>query len=296
MKAILIAVAIVAMTALSSLAAEQGCFEPTKSRPAAMNQMQRHPQHLLAMAHHKNIITFGHALAKAARQGETVPHDFARSAIAEMRRSTEEMEKYRAECKRTMPAGTEQMQKMMDEHLVNVKTQLRELEEVAKKDVVPSQEVLKHLQFISDSGRPPGVPICGHDMPCMQNNGMEDCRCGKRNPMVNDRHQIMMRQMMQTMKANDADLAARVETLKGVPKDKKVEVLSDIVSRMVQQRADLTAHMEKMQRQMMHGGGGLCIHRQGTLMAPPPMMRGMEGSNDEDEDTDDSDDTDSEGL
>ena len=114
-------------------------------------EMMRNPQHLLMMAHHKNVLTFGHMLEKMARQGETVPRDFARAAIAEMRRSTEEMERYRAGAMRDMPAEMKDqgdMKKKMDQHLVNVKTHLRQLEDLASKDRIPSQEVLKHLEPI----------------------------------------------------------------------------------------------------------------------------------------------------
>ena len=147
--------------------------------PEMNKEMMENPQHTLMMAYHSNMMTFRHQLMKVARQGETVPREFARTAIAEMRRSTEEMERYRAEAMRNVPANVREhgdMQKMMDQHLVDVKNHLRELENLARADRIASQDVLKHLDAMIEGCEGIG---CGmmhgkgmHGMQGMQGKGM----------------------------------------------------------------------------------------------------------------------------
>lgn len=147
-----------------------------QQHPEMKKEMMANPQHMLMMAYHSNMMTFSHKLMKVARQGETVPREFARTAIAEMRRSTEEMERYRAEAMRNVPADVKEhgdMQKMMDQHLVDVKTHLRELENLARADRIPSQDVLKHLEAMIEGceGMACGM-MHGKGMQGMQGKGM----------------------------------------------------------------------------------------------------------------------------
>jgi hypothetical protein len=152
MKRLAIAIAVLAVTAAVPSFGQSDQMAPGSQDGAGMHrmmqpemrgQMMRNPQHLLMMAYHKNVMNFARVLDKAARQGETVPPDLARTAVAEMRRSVDEVEKLRAGQK--FPAD---MQKMMDQHLVAVKTHLRDLEELSKSARIPSQEVLKHTQVL----------------------------------------------------------------------------------------------------------------------------------------------------
>lgn len=143
--------------------------------PEMKKEMMANPQHMLMMAYHSNMMTFSHKLMKVARQGETVPREFARTAIAEMRRSTEEMERYRAEAMRNVPANVKEhgdMQKMMDQHLVDVKTHLRELENLARADRIPSQDVLKHLDAMIEGCEGMECVMHGEGMQGMQGKGM----------------------------------------------------------------------------------------------------------------------------
>lgn len=57
--------------------------------------------------------------------------------------------------------------------------------------------------------------------------------------------------MMEEMKAENAELAAQVAAMNGAPEDKKLELLAAVVTRMVEQRAAMEAHMEKMHAEMM---------------------------------------------
>lgn len=296
MRRVLIALAILAVTASLSFAADQrpamrgqqGMMgQMMHQNPEMMQQMRRNPQHLLMRAYHRNVMNFGHALGNVARQGETVPPQFARTAIAEMRRNIEEMEKYRAESMATLPAGMKgrgEMQKMMDEHLVNVKKELRQLEDLAKSDRIPSQEVLKHLRAMfeqcGDMGygqMQGGAPYCGGGRGGYCGHGCN----GKMMPMMQERRQ-MMQQMTERMKAQDAEMSRKVDEMKKAPRDQKMDRLAEIVAQLVQQRAEMTAHMERMQNHMMPAQQG---YPQYAPPPPPntPMFRNGQGPDDDDE-------------
>lgn len=251
--------------------------------------MMHNPEKVLMMAYHQNVVTFGKALEKMARQRERVPPEFARTALAEMRRSVEQIEKYRAGALAGMPAEMKggDMQKMMDEHLVNVKTQLRELDELAKSDTISSKEVLKHLEALfhdcnGTSCKPPrahGMPE-GKCHPGMQDGKMSDCQkrgpcghgcghegehncghdgrhdcgeCREHSGLMLQHHQMMLG-MAQKMKAQDAELQKMVDKMQKAPKSKKADQLAAIVAKMVKQRAEMTAQMEKMQNHHHPGG------------------------------------------
>ena len=155
MNRVMIAIAFFALAGLPSLPmqahadAGPGTRQMAQKNPEMMKQMMGNPHHVLAMAYHDNLMTFSHSLMKMAKQGDTVPRDFARTAVAEMRRSVDELEKHRADAMRSMPAAMKEQQgdmhQRMEKHLVSVKGHIRDLDELTKKDRIPSQEVLKHL-------------------------------------------------------------------------------------------------------------------------------------------------------
>lgn len=308
MKKVLLAVALFALTAIPFVSGVQANDEVRRTpgtaagkdgSASAMNRPMRkammgNPQHQLMMAYHKNVVIFGRALENVAKQGETVPPEFARTAVAEMRRSTEEMEKYRAGALASMPEMQRgNMQKMMDEHLVNVKTHLRQLEDLSKGDRIPSQEVLTHLQAILKGsggmmhGRGPGG--MGMRGGCAGCYGSGCPQCGSGQGMMMPQHRQMMQQMTQKLKAQDADLIQRVEKMKRAPKDKKLDQLADIVTTMVQQRAAMTSQMEKMQRQTL---------KEAPAAATAPVTMPSAGACTEDEDNacDDAGDMDMGGM
>lgn len=286
MRRVLIAIAILATTALPSFADggshcdECGAGSPGNGmmrHPEIMRQMMRDPQHLLMRAYHHNLAVFARTLAKVARQGETVPPDVARTAVAEMRRSAEQMEKLRAAAPAGKPAGMaghEQMQKALDDHLVAVKTHLRQLEELTRKDRIPSQEVLQHLEVLSQGC---GDVVGGRGKSCGEGRHMHNpgCRCQDVTAMPERRQ--MMQKMLQRMKDEDRDMARQVDKMKRAPREKRMDILSDLVARLVQQRAELTSHMEKMQQHMMHGQPMDGMPHRGAWMAPAPATEGVTG-------------------
>ena len=254
MKRMLIAAAVLVVTVLPVFAEDAPPTEVKDAMPQTMprhhegmmKQMMRSPQHLLMMAYHRNLAAFGRALATVAQQAETVPREFARTAVAEMRRSVEEMEKYRAEAMKGMSAevkGHGDMQKMMDEHLVQVKIHLRALEELTKGDRVASKEVMKDLQPILDGCQKMGRHLmpgkgkrCGEGRQC----GEEPCREGMRE------HGEMMAGVLKRMKAGDVEMTKQVAQMKAAPRDRKLDLLADLVAQLVERHAAMTEHLEKM--------------------------------------------------
>jgi hypothetical protein len=110
--------------------------------------------------------------------------------------------------------------------------------------------------------------------------GMHGCReC--QGMMAPEQHK-MMHEMTQKLKAQDDEMLKLVARMKRAPRDKKIDLMSDIVSRIVQQRAEMTAKMEKMQQRMMDQ------HRMGGT--PPDAGMTGPGSHSDDEDADDNND------
>jgi hypothetical protein len=159
MNRLIVAIAIFAVAGLQSFGMQAqadetpGMGQMAHKNPEMMKQMSGNPHHMLAMAYHDNLMTFSHQLMKMAKQGETVPREFARTAVAEMRRSVDEIEKHHAEAMRSMQGMKEQpgdMRKKMEQHMASVKGHLRDLEELTKKDRIASQDVLKHLNAMME--------------------------------------------------------------------------------------------------------------------------------------------------
>ena len=321
---------------------------PMPPHPEMQRQMMQNPKHMLAMAYHKNLVTFGLALKKVALQGETVPRDVARAAITEMRRSADQMEIYQEEAARSLPAELKAehaaMAKKMGAHLTEMRTQLAQLEDLAKGERIASKEVLAHLQIIfkgcegmgreagmwhpgmrGEGGCGKGLDRKGMDCGCEKGKGMDrgcrqekgkGCGCGQGRKMHGKGMEgcsDMMRadpemmqgrlKMMQDMKVQDAEIARLVDKMNNAPNDLKQAVMAEILTKMVKQRAEMSAYMEKTQQHMMQRH-----HMDGTSM--PPSMRGTgaadqdsgdadiddgssDGMNSDDMDSDDSDDSDS---
>lgn len=61
---------------------------------AGMSAMTGAPHHVLAMAYRDNLVTFARALQEQVTQSKTVNLDLARPAVAEMRRSLDQMQQH----------------------------------------------------------------------------------------------------------------------------------------------------------------------------------------------------------
>jgi len=81
--------------------------------------------------------------------------------------------------------------------------------------------------------------------------------------------------MMAEMKADDVELTAQIAKMNSAPKDKKVDLLATVVTRMAEQRVAANARMEKMheamaEHMMKH------IQMDKGCMSEHPMMKGMD--------------------
>ncbi len=213
-------------------------------------QMMRSPQQQLMMAYHRNVANFGRLLYAAAQDGATVSPQLARVAVAEMRRSVDEMEKYRASLAGEVPPDR---QRMMDEHLVQVKIHLRDLEQLVQQDRIDSDQVKRHAEpMLAGCGSPGCATGKGAGMGWRGGPGQGGGMGWRGGP---GGHVMIMERMLQKMKGQDAELAALVREMEQAPREKKLDLVSEIVARMVRQRAEMTDEMERNHREMMRGFG-----------------------------------------
>ena len=103
---------------------------------------------------------------------------------------------------------------------------------------------------------------------------VEGTKMGDCKEMMQQRHK-----MMEDMKAQDAELTELVAKMNGAPEDKKVDLMANIITKMVEQRAAMTGRMEKMhmhtmQHMMQH------MEKGKESMSQCPMMKGMKDMGD----------------
>ena len=125
-----------------------------------MSAMMNEPHHVLARAYMENIGTFAKALRDQAQGSSPLNADFARAAIAEIRRSLDEMEKHHQEHMQGMSADMKThmaaMMKDMEAHRTKLKAAVAALEKdiqasplVAKQVAADSADLVKHLDDMS---------------------------------------------------------------------------------------------------------------------------------------------------
>jgi hypothetical protein len=82
--------------------------------------------------------------------------------------------------------------------------------------------------------------------------------------------------MMEETKAGDATLTEELGNLNAAPDDKKIELMTVVITHMAEQRIAEHARMAKMQEQMMqHMMGHMQMGKESMSMCP--MMKGMDG-------------------
>jgi len=158
-KLAVVVAAVAALASVPALAAEKGMEQAhqkmkqlMKANPELKKQMMSNPHHVLAMSYVKSLKSFAHGLKMAAKQQETIPGDFLKTSLAEMKRNLDEAEKHHKEFLASLPEETKKklgdMPKMMEEHAANVRTHIGHLEQMAAAEKVDSKEVLKHLELM----------------------------------------------------------------------------------------------------------------------------------------------------
>jgi alpha-L-fucosidase len=125
-----------------------------------MSAMMNEPHHALAMAYMQNIGTFAKTLHDQAEGSSPLNAQFARSAVAEIRRSFDEMEKHHGEHMKMMSdemrTKMAEMMKTMEMHHAMLKDAVIALEKDVAADQPDSKQVaadsasiLEHLDKMS---------------------------------------------------------------------------------------------------------------------------------------------------
>lgn len=150
-----------------------GMAQTTKPSPAKMPQHQEDmkgmqgmsdmmggPHHVLAMAYRDNLATFARALRGQDTQSKTVNLDLARPAVAEMRRSFDQMQEHH-QAQMTMmgdrakPPMSQTMQNMkthltaLGEHLTALESEVNASTPDARKVSEHTTEILKQCAAMS---------------------------------------------------------------------------------------------------------------------------------------------------
>ena len=125
-----------------------------------MSGMMEGPHHVLAMAYRDNLATFARALRAQVTQSKTVNLDLARPAVAEMRRSFDQMKQHHQAQMATMgdqpkPAMAGTMQQMdtriaaLSEHLAALQSEVNAITPDPKKVSEHTTEILKQCAGMS---------------------------------------------------------------------------------------------------------------------------------------------------
>lgn len=140
----------------TSQSATQGKKEMSHDQMMMANE----PHHLLAMAYHQNLAAFAKALHEQTARASSVNVEFARAAVAEMRRSFDQMKLHHQGHMQTMSAEMHTkmsgMMQQMETHQTELNNQLTALEQEvqsatpdAKKVSTLAASVHTHLDAMS---------------------------------------------------------------------------------------------------------------------------------------------------
>lgn len=118
-----------------------------------MTDMMQEPHHLLAMAYHESMAAFAKTLSKQAEKTSALNAEFARDAVAEMRRNFDQMMRHHQEHTQAMNAAQraqmDAMMKQMEPHHAKMKEQLEALERETGGDRIDRQRVAQHaVEFV----------------------------------------------------------------------------------------------------------------------------------------------------
>lgn len=118
-----------------------------KSHSSMAKGMAHDPHHALAMAYHHNLETFTKALRDQTAGTQSVNPEFARAAVAEMRRSLDQMKQHRQQCMQAMSAEMQAKMKakmeQMGPHETQVTDQLAALEQEVQLATPESKNISK---------------------------------------------------------------------------------------------------------------------------------------------------------
>jgi hypothetical protein len=117
-----------------------------------MSAMMQEPHHVLAMAYKDNLVNFAKALQHEANQTKPIDPEFARTAVAEMRRSFDQMlEHHQGHMKamdEQMKSRMGEMMKQMDAYHAAVGEHLTALEKEVQTAAPNAKSVSEHVAEI----------------------------------------------------------------------------------------------------------------------------------------------------
>jgi len=117
-----------------------------------MSAMRQEPHHVLAMAYQDNLVNFAKALRHHAAEAKTVNPEFARAAVAEMKRSFDQMQQHHRDHMKTMDekmkAQMADMMKQMDSHQSAIQEFLAELDKEVQTSAPDSKSISKYVAEI----------------------------------------------------------------------------------------------------------------------------------------------------
>lgn len=171
---ILAVIALILFSAVGALAQTEHQHDAKKASPSTqgkkpmqhdmskmdMSKMMNEPHHALAMAYMQTIGTFAKTLHDQAEGGSPLNAKFARAAVAEIKRSLDQMEEHHGEHMKMMSEEMRShmaaMMKDMDMHRSMLKDAVSALEKDVKANQPDSKQVaadsanvLKHLDEMS---------------------------------------------------------------------------------------------------------------------------------------------------
>jgi hypothetical protein len=230
--------------------------------PGLMKEMMSDPNHALAMAYRHNLISFARALKMTAEEGETVPPEIARTAVEEMKRSVDGLERQHSKTLASMPEEKRKrlgdLPVLMERHVADIKAGIEQLDKLVKKDTIPSDAVLTDLRQL--------VQACNAGM-----KGMPGAR-----PM--DDHGMMPNhECLAESEARDAELMKLIDRMNEASGAEKMRLMSDVVTRLAKQQPELKSPLYGRHWYGMKPCCKDCGYRCSGPCPAPPM-------NDDDED------------
>jgi hypothetical protein len=90
--------------------------------------------------------------------------------------------------------------------------------------------------------------------------------------MMEGKMKEQCQKMKEDMKAQDAELTEQVAKMNSAPEDKKMSLMADVITHMVEQRIAMDARKAKMEEEMMQH-----MQMSKESMSQCPMMKGMKG-------------------
>lgn len=214
-----------------------------QQHPELMQEIKTSSHHVLAMGYRTTLLAFAKGMKKTAERSETVPALYARTAVDEMKRSLELMEKQHLDVWKNLPAEKkallEDVPQLMHEHMVDVKARLEHLGELTKADRISSEDVINDLQYV--------LKHC--KMGVQEMSGIDKRHCD----------QSLHHPAMEGEKAHDDQLHNLVRQMNQAPNQDKVTLMAEIITRMVEKSPKINTPMEHMHQHGKH-----------SQMMPPP--------------------------